>query len=567
MKIKLYYPFIVFTLLALAALNTGLSTASAQGTAFTYQGHLNDGASPANGLYDFRFKLALDEVGTNYVGGPFLTNSITVTNGLFVTTVDFGAGIFNGSNYWLEVDVRTNNPANTLAYTTLAPLQGIAPTPYAIFAITASNVSGTVSAAQLSGPIPPGQLSGTYLDAVNFDNTGNTFSGQFSGNGGGLTNLNAWGLTGNSSTTPGVNFAGTTDNNAFEIHVDDARVLRLEPDPRGLGAGNVIGGHLANAILQPGSGGDVIAGGGVSGGGNVINANSTGAFIGAGVGNQTGPDVADSVIGGGNGNVVQTNANWSTIGGGQHNTVGSSGGTIAGGQYNVASGTNSAIAGGYGNVATANFATVPGGNQNAAAGVDSFAAGNDAVAESPGEFVWADSLNYVFDPDAQSGPQGIENSFNVRSTGGFYIVTGVDTSGNITAGTFLNADATSWSTLSDRNAKKDFSPVDYQAVLDKLASVPIESWHYKWEKDSDVPNLGPMAQDFKHAFYPGRDDKSITTLEFDGVELAAIQGLNQKLNDKDVEIQELKAKADKVDQLEKQLNELEAIVNQLAAQK
>jgi cell shape-determining protein MreC len=38
-----------------------------------------------------------------------------------------------------------------------------------------------------------------------------------------------------------------------------------------------------------------------------------------------------------------------------------------------------------------------------------------------------------------------------------------------------------------------------------------------------------MAQDFKAAFYPGRDDKSISTLEFDGVALAAIQGLNQKV--------------------------------------
>jgi hypothetical protein len=83
-------------------------------------------------------------------------------------------------------------------------------------------------------------------------------------------------------------------------------------------------------------------------------------------------------------------------------------------------------------------------------------------------------------------------------------------------------------------------PVDCQAVLEKLAAIPIQQWNYKWEKDSDVPNIGPMAQDFKHAFYPGRDDKGIGTLEFDGVELAAIQGLNQKLNEKDAEIQDLK---------------------------
>jgi hypothetical protein len=72
-------------------------------------------------------------------------------------------------------------------------------------------------------------------------------------------------------------------------------------------------------------------------------------------------------------------------------------------------------------------------------------------------------------------------------------------------------------------------PVDYQAVLSKLARVPVEQWNYKWEADGEVPNLGPMAQDFKGAFYLGRDDKSISTLEFDGVELAAIQGLNEKV--------------------------------------
>ena len=97
------------------------------------------------------------------------------------------------------------------------------------------------------------------------------------------------------------------------------------------------------------------------------------------------------------------------------------------------------------------------------------------------------------------------------------------------AGVALLPKATAWTTVSDRNAKKNFQPVDTVAVLDKLAAIPIQQWNYKWEKDTDVPNIGPMAQDFKPAFYPGRDDKGISTLEFDGVELAAIQGLNQKL--------------------------------------
>jgi len=87
--------------------------------------------------------------------------------------------------------------------------------------------------------------------------------------------------------------------------------------------------------------------------------------------------------------------------------------------------------------------------------------------------------------------------------------------------------------------------------------MPVQSWNYKWESDTNTPHLGPMAQDFKAAFYPGRDDKSISTLEFDGVELAAIQGLNQKLEQKETDLAELKQKNDL---LEKRLDALEKIV-------
>ena len=107
--------------------------------------------------------------------------------------------------------------------------------------------------------------------------------------------------------------------------------------------------------------------------------------------------------------------------------------------------------------------------------------------------------------------------------------------------------------VSDRNAKKNFQSVDTVAVLEKLAAIPIERWNYQWEKDSDVPHLGPMAQDFKGAFYPGRDDKTISMLEFDGVALAAIQGLNQKLDEKDAEIQTLKQSVAELKQLVSQL--------------
>ena len=70
---------------------------------------------------------------------------------------------------------------------------------------------------------------------------------------------------------------------------------------------------------------------------------------------------------------------------------------------------------------------------------------------------------------------------------------------------------------------------------------------YVW-KDI-TPHIGPMAQDFKAAFYPGSDDKSITTLEADGVAFAAIQGLNQKLKEQKAENAELKVRLEKLEQL------------------
>jgi hypothetical protein len=113
--------------------------------------------------------------------------------------------------------------------------------------------------------------------------------------------------------------------------------------------------------------------------------------------------------------------------------------------------------------------------------------------------------------------------------------------------------ATSWTSVSDRNTKKNFQSVDVQAVLDKLAAIPIEQWNYTWEKDTDTPNIGPMAQDFKAAFYPGRDLKGISTLEFDGVELAAIQGLNQKVETENAalcaENAELEARLEKLEEI------------------
>ena len=110
---------------------------------------------------------------------------------------------------------------------------------------------------------------------------------------------------------------------------------------------------------------------------------------------------------------------------------------------------------------------------------------------------------------------------------------------------------------SDRNAKENFTTLDGETVLAKVISLPVTEWNYK-DDAADKKHIGPMAQDFHAAFdLNGADDKHISVVDEGGVALAAIQGLNQKLKDKDVEIQELKQSVD----------ELKVMVKQLAAQK
>src|ERR1700722_2562628 len=115
------------------------SSVFAQGTAFTYQGVLSIGGSPATGSYDFSFAL-FNNNGTNtgQVGGTLTNPGVMVTNGIFTTTLDFGS-VFTGNSLWLAINVRSNGGGN---FTPLLPLQALTPVPSAIYANTSSNGSG-----------------------------------------------------------------------------------------------------------------------------------------------------------------------------------------------------------------------------------------------------------------------------------------------------------------------------------------------------------------------------------------------------------------------------------------
>ncbi|MEI7728303.1 MAG: tail fiber domain-containing protein [Verrucomicrobiota bacterium] len=148
----------------------------AQGTAFTYQGRLSNSANPVTGIYDLTFTLCSVSNGVGQVGTVITNAAMPVTNGVFLVTLDFGA-TFTGPDRWLEIGVRTNGGG---AFTILAPRQKITPTPYAMFANAAGNLSGTLPATQLSGSLQATQISGTLslaqLPAAVVTNNGATLT-------------------------------------------------------------------------------------------------------------------------------------------------------------------------------------------------------------------------------------------------------------------------------------------------------------------------------------------------------------------------------------------------------
>jgi hypothetical protein len=300
----------------------------------------------------------------------------------------------------------------------------------------------------------------------------------------------------------------------------------------GAGHNNTVSGHLSfagagygNVVSGPGSfigaGGDVTAAlpnNQISGSDsfigagdiNIIAANQ--AFIGGGGANGILAPAEYGAIAGGYDNSISGLA--ASVGGGESNTAFGQYATVAGGQHNVASGAESAVIGGSFSSATGRYATIAGGFDNAANGLGSFAAGTQAKARNNGAFVWSDN--------SSTTPLQSSASFQfvARASGGFFFFTNAGDK----AGAELPKNSGAWASLSDRHMKTDVVALDDAAVLAKVSALPVSEWSYTSERG--VRHVGPMAQDFYAAFRVGEDDRHITSIDEDGVALAAIKALH-----------------------------------------
>lgn len=165
--------------IAAFALLIGAPIVNAQSNAFTYQGKLSAGGSPANGSYDMQFKV-FDALSDGGQQGATLTNAtVQVTSGLFTVELDFGPSVFDGTPRYLEISVRPGGSSNP--YTVLAPREPFTSTPYALHSLKAAAADGpsgacvncvtsgqieSVDGTQISGAIPVESVptgSGNYI--------------------------------------------------------------------------------------------------------------------------------------------------------------------------------------------------------------------------------------------------------------------------------------------------------------------------------------------------------------------------------------------------------------------
>ncbi len=244
------------------------------------------------------------------------------------------------------------------------------------------------------------------------------------------------------------------------------------------------------------------------------------ATVSGGAGNRAiGPS---SVISGGFTNVAEEA--FAVIGGGAQNRATGKYATVAGGSANLAQGTYGTVGGGRENQTLGAYSVITGGRDNLAKADYAQAAGRRAKALHKGSFVWGDSTDEDFASER-------DDQFLIRASGGVSLAS----SSALNSGVELPSGASAWSVRCEARLKHDFKPVDPLDSLARVVAMPIQEFALRSQARA-VRHIGPVAEDY-HAHFPyGEDERLINTADLDGIALSAIQGLNRKLEEKDLEL-------------------------------
>ncbi len=135
-------------------------SARAQSTALTYQGRLKNGAAPATGLHDFRFTLFNVSSGGVQLAPPVCADNVSLAEGFFTATIDFGQQFVTTESRFLQIEVRADTGlscANPAGLIVLGPRQPLTAAPIASHARSAFSLAAA---------------DGSPANAVSVDNDG-----------------------------------------------------------------------------------------------------------------------------------------------------------------------------------------------------------------------------------------------------------------------------------------------------------------------------------------------------------------------------------------------------------
>ncbi len=511
-------------------------SASAQAAPWTYRGTLNDGGAPANGRYDIRLSL-LDANGAKSLAYPLTFNGVEVKNGSFAIDVDFGTDLTQFGALKLKTEV-------------------------------AQGDSGFVALGE-----PKAFDAKAALGSV------------------------CWDTAGNAGTNPATDFIGTTDAQPLNLRSNNNEVAMLRSSTGSFGKTTEV--EISGSASASGVGAVAIGGaeyypnpdtganaafgafstviGGARNrtgeqfafvaGGNNNGAPGYGAFVAGGVGNCAGGDL--SWAGGLNARVRYDGTGVWLASDGCAGTSSSSDSTGDEGTFIWAdaqgaefesTGPNQFLVRADGGVGINGTPAVAGLEMNVF-GTTPF----DGFVEFgliPKPSLNGNTGERIEIGVGKGGAGTNDASFRIahrNDSGGYFERLLLNSTGSVeirsstsvaTQGVTMAAGGGSWSSLSDRNVKTAITATDPRALLDKLVAMPVSEWSYIAQGEQ-VRHIGPMAQDFAAAFGVGENDTTISTVDADGVALAAIQGLNAKLEAENATLKsQLSALAERLARLE-----------------
>ncbi len=515
----------------ISAMLIGLCQAAASAP-WTYRGTLSDGGVEANGNYDLRVTLV--DANDIALAQPITLNGVAVEKGSFVTNVDFGVDPtrFKGAKIVTEVQQGNSGFVRlgaAKAIASLAPAGG----PGECWGVDGNTTLGPIQ-----------KVGVTDATATSFLNIVNGGSNLYMRDTGGVEQDSsqargdssaAW----NNSTAAGAG-SFTVGNGATTASGIGSFVYSDASDS--IGTSNAAGQFLVR-----------------SSGGIGFNA-APNAFYDFTLGRRPGAD-ADNTFG------MLTASSFATM-----SLVNSSGllGFFAPGGFNFSFGANDGLG-----VNTSTLGAEPdfrfaevvvknsAGNPNTDINIMNstnrgFAIASVPGAANPGGGFFAGSF-YMSEINAQTAGATQFDAFFFRDeTTAFALNRGapVTNSAAFQVGTlctgicvgprgnggYLSSGGV-WTNSSSRASKIGFAPISAISVLNKVVALPITTWKYR-NSDTEGTHMGPVAEDFKAAFGLAGDGKSIGTVDADGVALAAIQGLNQKLESENAA---LKARLDAIE--------------------